>query len=158
MQAPRSSSQYSTAGVGDAYNHFWESSKKIYSTVTLKAVWKELLKQALYKKERNQRKINKSFSIASDFVIIVGLIFHFCGFVGAIFMILVFMVLALIFSCPLIVLDDLRLRQTQIFLEADTLVISVNQVDRLTKPIRKMLTLAISIALFILLLFYDCFI
>ena len=68
-------------------------------------------------------------------------------------MMLVFMVLAVILSVALIVLVTIQPRQTQIFSTAATS--NIGKPSYLaSQTIRKMLTLAISIALFILLLIF----
>lgn len=68
-------------------------------------------------------------------------------------MMLVFMVLAVILSVALIVLVTIQPRQTQIFSTDATSNIGKPSYWA-SQPIRKMLTLAISIALFILLLIF----
>ena len=68
-------------------------------------------------------------------------------------MMLVFMVLAVILSVALIVLVTIQPRQTQIFSTDPTSNIGKPSYWA-SHPIRKMLTLAISIALFILLLIF----
>ena len=107
----------------------------------------EELKQKPITKEKETRgeKINKSFSIMLGLVIIIGLIFSL--------MMLVFMVLAVILSVALIVLVTIQPRQTQIFSTDATSNIGKPSYWA-SQPIRKMLTLAISIALFILLLIF----
>ena len=67
-------------------------------------------------------------------------------------MMLVFMVLAVILSVALIVLVTIQPRQTQIFSTDATS--NIGKPSWASQPIRKMLTLAISIALFILLLIF----
>lgn len=68
-------------------------------------------------------------------------------------MMLVFMVLAVILSVALIVLVTIQPRQTQIFSTDATSNIGKPSYWA-SQPIRKMLTLAISIALFILLFIF----